>query len=524
MRIPARPIAKPGVGTERRFFSQQTWVTATFILVFTTLLSKGLGVLRDALVARYFGATAQVDAFMIAVTLPGLVGGIGFALSTAFIPVYRRAVAEGRVAQGPQLAAGAVAVTLGLSGLMMAVIILFPRQLIGLVAPALPPETATLAVHLVRLLALLVLGLNLFHILGGIYNALEHFRIPAYTDLASNVFVLLALVLLSPTMGIGALALGTIAGSLMVVAGLAIPILHRRAITFSLGLWSPDLAQVVVLAAPVFLIEVLSYATTVIENFFGTGLGPGAVSALGFAKRLTVVIISLLAINVARAVFPVLSRFASERNPADARDLFAKLTYQYAVAFIPASIALMYFREDIIRFVFLHGAFDATALTKTSAAFLYYSAGLPLATAAPIFVRACYAFSDSKTPLKAAVLGLLVLVALNALLTPLLGIVGIALSTSLSLIPGLVLMGASLTHRLGDIDFGALTKTIGLATACAVAALGPLVGLREIGISQGGIARFAIEITFYFAVYFGLGWFVMQREVRTFWRMLRPRF
>lgn len=508
---------------EGRLFSTQTWISATFILVLTTLLSKGLGVLRDALVARYFGASAQVDAFMVAVTLPSLLGAIGLAFSAAFIPLYRRTLAQGKVAYGPRLAGGAIVVTLFASSLVAVLIILIPRLLIGLAAPDLPFETAALAARLLRMLALLVIGLNLFHILGAIYNAHEHFRIPAYTDLASNVFVLLALMLLSSTLGIGALALGMVVGSLMVVTGMVIPIVRRRMVIFGPDLWRrTGLAQLTALAAPVFVVEVLSNVTAIVENFFGSGLDPGTISALGFARRLTVMIVSLLAINIARAVFPALSRFASEQSLAQAKDLFTRLTYQSAVTFIPISIAFIYFRDDIIRLVFLRGAFDAAAAAKTSLAFMYYSAGLPLACAVPIFVRGCYAFGDTKTPLGAMLAGLLVLVTLNSFLARMLGIVGIVLSTDLSLIPGFILMAASLARQMGAFSVRKLARTVGLAVACGIVALVPLLGFRQLDLSRGGVTL-AIETPFYLACYFGLGWFLMRREMRSLWAMLRPR-
>jgi len=518
-----QPVTRPTAESEGRLFSTQTWISATFILVLTTLLSKALGVLRDALVARYFGASAQVDAFMVAVTLPALVGAIGLAFSAAFIPLYRRTVAEGRPSQGPRLAGGAFVLTLVLSSFVTAVMVLIPQYLIGVAAPDLPFETAALAARLLRLLALLVIGLNLFHMLGAIYNAREHFRIPAYTDLASNVFVLLALVLLSPTLGIGALALGMVAGSLIVVAGMLIPIVGHRVITFGSQVWgSGDLTQLMTLAAPVFVVELLSNVTAIVENYFGSRLDPGTISALGFARRLTIMVVSLLAINIARAVFPALSRFASEQSLAQAKDLFTKLTYQFAVTFVPISIAFIYFREDIIRVVFLRGAFDAVAAAKTSTAFLYYSVGLPLATAVPIFVRGCYAFGDTRTPLKAMLVGLLVLVTLNSLLTPLLGIVGIVLSTDLAWIPGLVWMATALTRRMGPFDFGMLTKTVGLTLVCGVVALVPLVGLQQLDIPRGAVTL-GIKTPVYLACYFAVGRFLMQREIRSLWQMFRPR-
>ena len=517
-----RAIARSGTEGEETTFSTQTWVSATFILIVTTLLSKALGFVRDVLVARYFGASAQVDAFLVAVTLPTLVGGVGFALSTAFIPAYRKALAQGGLSEGRRLAGGSISVTLLISSLFILIIILFANHFVRLLAPGLAPQTLVLAAQLARWLSLLVLGLNLFYMLGAVYNALEHFKIPAFTDLISNVCVLLSLTLLSSAIGIRSLALGMIAGSLLVVILMSVPIVLRRVISLNMNPWNARVRQLVVLAAPVFMIEVLLQAVTVVENFFGAKLGPGNIAALGFAKRLTVMVVSLLAINIARAVFPVFSKLASEKNLAEAKDLFVKLARQYAVAFVPASIALMYFRDDVIRLAFVRGAFGIEAAAKTSAIFLYYSAGLALAAIVPIFIRACYAFSDTLTPLKAAALQLLAMGVLNYFLTPVLGVVGIPLSTSLALIPSLILMGGALAQRFGGLELATLLKAALLAVVCGIAALAPVAELhRWARTSPRGVLQLAFETTVYFIIYFGLGWFVMRQEVRALWRTLR---
>ncbi len=515
-------IVEPNLSAEANSFSAQTWVSATFILIFTTLLSKGLGFVRDVLVARYFGASAQVDAFMVAVTLPTLVGGIGFALSTAFIPAYRKALAQGGLVQCRQLAGGAVGVTLAVSGLFVVVIIAFAPSLVGLLAPGLASDTVVLAAKLARWLSPLVLGLNLFYMLGAIYNALEHFKIPAFTDLISNVLVLLSITLLSSVLGIQSLALGMIAGSLLVVTVMAVPIGLRRMLSLPATPWTADVQRLVILAAPVFMIEVLSQAVGLVENFYGAQLGSGNIAALGFAKRLTIITVALLAGNIARAVFPILSKLVLDQSLAGAKDLFVKLCRQYAIAFIPLSIAFMYFREDIVRVVFVRGAFDAEAATKTSAAFLYYSAGLPLVAVLSIFTRACYAFSDTLVPLAGVVLQLVVMAVLNHFITPVLGLIGIALSSSLALVPSLILMGASLTRRFGGIDPGPLLKTATLALLSSVVALVPLVALNWlVGPPPRGIRELAVEVVVFFAVYFGLGWFFIRQEIRTLWAMLR---
>src|SRR6266849_9239779 len=72
-------------------FSVQGWVSASFILLSVALASKGLGFVREVLVAKYFGVSGQVDAFMVAMSLPMMIGGgIGIAFSTALVPAYQK--------------------------------------------------------------------------------------------------------------------------------------------------------------------------------------------------------------------------------------------------------------------------------------------------------------------------------------------------------------------------------------------------------------------------------------------------
>lgn len=508
--------------SKEKAFSTQTWMSAAGILVLTTLLSKALGFLRDVLVAKYFGTGEQVDAFMVAVSLPVMIGGIGLALSTSFIPMYRKTLAERGLLRARSLAGWTIVITVAISSLPMLLIILIPEYLIGLIAPTLPVTTGALAIKLARWLSLLAVGINLFYVFAAVYNAVEHFKIPAFSDLMSNVCVLGALLLLSSTMGISALSIGIVGGYLMVVSIMVVPILSRRLISFESGPWNSELRQLVFLAGPICCIEVLSQVTTIIENYFGASVGSGAISALGFARRLMLVVVTLLASNIARAVFPTLSRFASEQNIAQARGLFHKLIHQCLVIFVPISILFMYFRDDIIRLVYMRGAFDTLSVANTSTALLYYSPGIVPLAILPIFMRTCYAFSDSRTPLMAALVGVVAMIGLDASLTPILGIIGIALSSSLGQLIWLALMGMVLARRLDGIDVPALLKTAILAVVSGVMAIGAAAGIRGwVAVEMDHILALVSEMGVYCATYVCVGWLLMQRNMRSLWTMAR---
>ncbi|HXF83480.1 MAG TPA: lipid II flippase MurJ [bacterium] len=485
----------------------------------TTLASKALGFLRDVLVARYFGASGQVDAFMVAVAIPTLVGGMGFALSTSLIPAFRRVLAAEGYERARALSGTAVVLTLGCSLLLMLLIIAAAPGLVAAFAPGLGAADAALAGTLLRWLAVLVVCVNLFYVLSAIYNAMEHFTIPAVTDLASNVVVLTVLVLLAGAWGIRALAAGMVAGNLLVIAVLTAPVLLRGLLAAA-RLWSPDVRRLVGLAAPVFAIEVLAQGATLIENYFGTGVGTGVVASLGYAKRLTVMVVALVGTNIARAVFPVLARLVSEDAIPSARDLFTKLGHQYAITFVPLSVLFVFFHEAVVRLVFARGAFDAAATIRTGAAFLYYSAGLALAAFLPILLRTCYAFADARAPLAGTLGQLGGMAVLNVLLAPRLGAAGIALASSLALLLPVIVMARAIRRHLGGLDVRALLRTAALAAAAAAVALAPLLLAARLGIPATP-ASIVLQSAVYTGAYVAAAFALLPGEMRSLIATLR---
>lgn len=505
--------------------STQTWITATFILVLTTLGSKALGLVRDVLAAKLFGAGADVDAFMVASTLGAATAGIGSALAATVVPAYRRVL----VARGPReagaFAGGAVGLTVVLTGLVMGMLVAAPRLFVNLVTPSLPEPTAQLAAELVRWLAGFVLGINLIYIFSAVYNALEHFTIPSVMDFSSNVFVLAILILFAAPLGIRAMALGLDVGTLVVAAAVALPILLRGIARLNFRFNDPALREAALLAIPVFLWELSSQGTAVIENFFAASLEPGSISVLGYAKRLSVIVVSLFAVNIARAVFPALSRFVSEGRIADAKDLFLKLSRQYVVGFVPIGLAMIFFRREIVGLAFQRGAFDAAATERTAAALALYAVGVVVMAGVPIVIRTCYAFGDTATPLVANLQALLVMGGLTYLLAPRLGVAGIALSSSLALTFSVLAIGYRLRARFRGLQLRDLARTTVAAIACGVLALVPLQAITWARPEPWtGFWALAGGVTAFLALYFVLGWYLAPSEVRTLWVSLRGEF
>jgi len=497
--------------------SSQTWLSATFILVSAALLSKILGFARDILVAKNFGASAEVDAYMVALTLPSVIGGgIGFALSTSMLTLYGKRLAKLGLEEASKLGWGVIISGGAVSIAVMLLLILTSTQIIHVIAPSLSEPTSDLAASLLRWLSFLVFGSAFFYILSGIFNAAHHFRIPAFGDVIGNAFVLLVLVLLSSLVGIYALAFGMIIGAIVVI-GIQVAFLFMKGnMSSNIFCDSNIIRDVTILAIPVLFYEVFSQISPLIENFFASGLREGSISALGFGKKLPYIMVTLIALNIGRGSFPALCHLVAEQKHGEARDLFVKLNKQVIITFTPIIFFMIYFREEIVRGVFMRGAFDNTALDMTVDAFIYYSGGLLFLGLMPVFVRSCYAFSDMRTPLKAVGLGVILHVPIMYVLTPIMGIGGIALSSNLVVVPALLIMGLSLHYKYESLNSKELLKCLLLSLVCSSLGLVPLT-VFEISNVFGLVLSGLIFCLFYFILCF----FLMRNEVMATVQMIK---
>ena len=232
--------------------SRQTWISASIILVAAAAISKGLGFGREILIANYFGATGSVDAFAVAYSVPLFVaGGIGFTLSTAIVPGYHRI----RASEGPQRAArflcSAAFASVMCSVILLAPLWIAPLSVMKLVAPALPDATLRLAADLMGWLSLYVLVSNGVYVLTAVFHALNHFKVPAYGDIAFNLATIVILVGYSLPLGIYSLVLGNLVGSLLCLTILAGTLLKFVPCRPTLPISGDDLRGLLPLTLPI---------------------------------------------------------------------------------------------------------------------------------------------------------------------------------------------------------------------------------------------------------------------------------
>jgi len=439
-----------------------------------TLLSRVLGLVREAVVAWFFGAGLVSDAFFVAFRIPNLLRRL-FAegsLTVSFIPVFTEYLQKhGRkeafdVARSAWWLLTIILLVVAVLGVLLSPII------VRVLAPgfASSPAKFELTVLLARVMFPYIFFIGLVALAMGILNTLGHFAAPALAPVFLNVTMIGSLLIISPHLdkpSVG-LALGVIIGG-GIQLGFQIPFMLQKGfrILVRSPLYHGAIRRIALLMTP----AVLGAAVYQINVFVGTLLASllpeGSVSYLYYADRLVQFPLGVFAIALATAVLPSLSRQAAAGDTEGLRESFSYALRLVFFITIPAMTGLIILREPIVRLLFERGAFDPATTQRTAQAILYYALGLWAFSGARIVIATFYSLQDTKTPVKIAVVSLLVNIALSVVLMGPMLHSGLALATSLASGVNLILLTWALRKRLGRIRARDILQSVFRATASA---------------------------------------------------------
>ncbi|MBS0162702.1 MAG: polysaccharide biosynthesis C-terminal domain-containing protein [Nitrospira sp.] len=502
----------------RSGLSIQSWASASILLIAVALLSKGLGFFRELLGAKYFGTSGDVDAFFVALSMALLANsGIGIALSTVLIPAVHNLRLDARKQAAAQLIGRVIVATVILSITMILPLILFPELVVRIFVPYLSPRVGSMAASFMPWLAWYGLLLNLVFVLAAAFNAQRHFVVPAFSDLAFNLVAVSILVMFAATLGVNALVASSVLG-MGTCGGILFFLLWRHQLArFDLHERGEDIRPFLHLCIPILLLEISCQIITAVENYFASGLAEGSIAALNYARRISVMIVTLVALNISRGVFPTFSLLWLEGKQEEAAEILMRISTMIIAIFVPVAVSCVVLRDQVVGILYMRGAFDRNALEVTAAVFIFYSAGLVVAVLEPVFIKACYAFGDTRTPLYSTAISAAVMTGGTYLLTPLWGIAGIALMMNLSIALRTLLMAVALNKMVRHFDLGDLGASgLGSLVCAAVALACSSVVLHETPL---GLMLWCMAFG---ATYLSCGWFFMKGEIRPLvWKVAR---
>lgn len=438
---------------------------AAGILGGATILSRIMGMIRDMVVSRLFGAGFATDAFFAAFQIPNMLRRFFAegALTSAFVPTF----SEYYTQKGEDEARALANVCFTLLTIVMALItilgIIFSPQIVYLMFPgfATEPSKLELTVFLNRLMFPYIFFVSLVALCMGILNTLRHFFTPAISTVFLNLAMILSALLLHGlfTVPIVALATGVLVGGLLQLL-LQLPVLWRKGFPLrpDFNFNNPAVRRIALLMGPSIFGVGVYYLNITVGNILASLLPQGSVSYLYYAQRLFEFPQGIFTVSIAQAVLPSMSRQAAEGDiPALKDSLLFGLRLTIFIT-IPAMIGLIACATPVFSLLFMGGEFDFAKAEQCGRALVQYSLGLTCVAMVRVLAPAFYALKDTRTPVMTAFIAFLLNLGFSLLLMRSMLHAGLALASSLAAFGNMLLLLWLLRRKIGS--FGGRTLLV----------------------------------------------------------------
>ena len=429
-----------------------------------TVISKIFGLLRDLVIAKFYGTTITADAYNFAYLLTGnaliLLGGLGGPFHSATISTLTK-IKDNAKESGSFLIKIFTSTFIVL--LLIAIgVIYFKDQIVHLIAPATGHDVSYqqklwhLTALQLEIMSPLIIISGLLGILCGVSNVYGGYFWASFSPVLPSIAIV-CFVLINPDPKIGiALGIGTLIGAILQLL-VQIPDLLKAGLYENLKFAFVKKQKAVSnfnhFLGPAILSTSIGQITVYIDSFFCSGLQEGSWTATILANRLIQLPLGVLLTSFLVPFFPRFSELAHAKNIDGLKETSILVIKSLWFLTLPIAVYLFLFAKPIVEMVFQRGAFDERSTMLTSSILIALLLSMIAYVARDTLTRVFYSFGNSRTPLLVAMFSIALKIVLNGLLIEKYQAPGIAFSTSLVTLFNFLLLGFLLRKKIGCLGW-----------------------------------------------------------------------
>ncbi|KHA61679.1 hypothetical protein NL53_05015 [Vibrio variabilis] len=419
-------------------------------LLLVTLLTKIVGFGREIILSSHFGTSVFSDAYLVALTITSIVTAIiGLGLATTYIPIVNglNCTTSDSINKFTSKFINFIFI------LVLSIILVYffsPRFFISIFAYGFSPQQFDYAIDLTNIMIWSMLFSGAVSILTGFLQNSGRFNLASISSLPLNVVVITSIIIAYHFDYIY-LAYGFLIGAIFQF--LLILFLSKRSgfKYFMLNpIRDPHIKRAILLAVPIVFGVSVSQVNVIVDKTIASSFSPGSISSLNYAFMITSVIHSVIVMSLVSVSFPAISKLAKHKDFTRIQDINFSITKLIVIIIFPISSFFVIFSEEIIKIVYFRGSFDYESVLTTSSAFLFYSFGLLAIAIREVIIRVFYSFGDTKTPLYNSIICMVLNVLLSFTLSKFLGLGGIALASSISVLFACLFLWFVHNHKYGS--------------------------------------------------------------------------
>ena len=466
--------------------SARSLAKAGLVISGAYLVSRVLGYVRVLLVTTTFGAGHDLDAFNAAFRIPDLIFQLvaGGAVASALVPMIGGLLANGESQRGWRVVSTVANLVLVALAVLAAVAFLAAPWLVPtLIAPGFPPDVLAKTIDLTRLMLLAPMMLAIGAVVTSALNAERRFAATAVAPIVYNLAIIGGALFLSSSFGVTGLAIGVVAGSLGHLA-IQLPSLLQAGFRYTptIDLGDEKARRALILMLPRVFGLGASQITIVVMVALASGFGSGAVTDWTNAFTLLQIPLGVIGIPLGIVLLPSLSRELAVGRTDVYLALISRSMRILLFVMLPIAAIGMALSVPTVNLLLDYGKVDDVAVLLTASTLQLFLLGLGAHASIGVLARAFYARHDTRTPVLAAVLAVVINTTLGAALVGPLGLPALGLAIAAAAWAEAIVLLVILKRREPGLD---ITGVVGVGLRALVgAALAAGVAIAVLNVAE----------------------------------------
>ena len=472
------------------------WITLLLVVGYI------IAFVKESFIANYFGVSNFVDAYNIAIQIPVIIFSlVSVAIKSVVIPVYSDIYYNKSIQEANKFASSFITLNI----LIACAIFFIGETLAGpciyLFAPGFDASTHDIAVSLLRITFPTIVFTVVTDIITGILNVHKKLVLPCAAVYLLQLSVILMIVFFHAKWGISAACIGQVVGSILQMTYLYV--IARKIYQYRIrtNFKNVEVVKALKMSGPVIWGISIAEVNAMINRMVGSFLFVGSISALGYAGKINSVFLAFCVNAISIVVFPLYAE-ASAKN--DMAQLNRRVNFTLTVnvlLLMPLMCLVFCLREEIIEVAFARGAFDKNAVTLTQGILGCYTIGLLFSAFRETLTKVFYSMKNTSVVAKNATMGVLLNIALNLSLPWFLGVKGLALGASCSVMFISIRLLWLLTQKVENIKLSYFYKNLKVLLFASALVFIILFFFRNYALNMTAIIRLGLATVITVFVY-----------------------
>ena len=410
-------------------------IGSTLQLTVAVLFIKVLGLAKKSIIAAVCGATAETDAFFIASEVIAALCTVFFSsISISLLSMHtNRLLKEGRDASN-NLINAVLRTFIPIAFVITIIFASFSDEISRILAPSYEGAQLQDLSSYIRIIAIVFVFSCYYQIINVVLETDKRFLPEKGQAFFQNLFIIVSALLFYPKMGISALLWA------FVLAGFVqcIQITWNARNCFKFKLKTSDeiasIKMLISLAGPLIVGNAIYEINDIVDKQISSGLGHGGVSVLSYGASINEIVTSLIVTSLSTVLFSHYATWIAEGKIEKVGNNLQQSLEYLLVIIMPIMVMCFVAGDLIVGVLYGRGSFSTDAISRTNGVVIGYSAGFFFQAARATIVKVYYAFQDTKTPMINGAISVAVNVVLSFTLSKFMGVTGIALATSISML------------------------------------------------------------------------------------------